>query len=675
MKNMDEILAFIALLLACYFVLCIIKPVGIIEAVLMAFCICAGCIIIWGHILSPINQLNVLSSWYMVGFITAILAGALAYFGGGGIFIFKGGSKINRLSLKHWYVEILGSRSLFIKAVLIILFATTVSIGLVNLFILITVAPHNWDSMTTHLPKMAQYYQQGNLLSFESANWAQVVQPNNSTLLFLFAFLVSGQNENLTQLVQYLSYWIAVICVFGIARKLGQDRSQAIFAALVSSLLIAGIVQTNTNLNDMVITACFGTTTYFLFAFRSTRAYKYLILAALGLGLSIGIKASSLGGLPSILLISLLVTWMPLKPGKWIKSLLIFGAAILLMVCAFALPSGYLENYRLFGDPIGNQDASDIHSFAGEPLENILKGGTYNLLRYGYDFISLDGLPSVKFVEHAQRLLRFVPGKVLSLLDINLEDPIAITFFPYKYDRLPPAKEGHLYWGVLGFGLVWAVVIYSVFQAKKNPDAFFLAIAAVIFLISISFSGPYDSSRGRYFSVAAIFAVPLVGIYFSEINLTLPLKLYLIAVILLGSVSAFSATIIKTTAISSAYPEILPDRSIFRMNRNEQLMFNNYKYYQPLSAFEDLVPADANVAVFLYPNTFEYPLFGKYLTRKIVSINSFYKGLLPIPPDSQYLLYAKGYPCALPEDVHLGADWYLRNLSNDNRECFAAAQP
>ena len=90
---------------------------------------------------------------------------------------------------------------------------------------------------------------------------------------------------------------------------------------------------------------------------------------------------------------------------------------------------------------------------------------------------------------------------------------------------------------------------------------------------------------------------------------------------------------------------------------------------------DSLVPADANVAVFLYPNTFEYPLFGKYLTRKIVSINSFYKGLLPIPTDSQYLLYAKGYPCALPEDVHLGADWYLRSLSNDNRGCFAAAQP
>ena len=100
---MDEILAFIALLLACYFVLCIIKPVGIIEAVLMAFCICAGCIIIWGHILSLINQLNVLSSWYMVGFITAILAGALAYFGGGGIFIFKGGSKITLLViLRHF---------------------------------------------------------------------------------------------------------------------------------------------------------------------------------------------------------------------------------------------------------------------------------------------------------------------------------------------------------------------------------------------------------------------------------------------------------------------------------------------------------------------------------------------------------------------------------------------
>jgi hypothetical protein len=152
-------------------------------------------------------------------------------------------------------------------------------------------------------------------------------------------------------------------------------------------------------------------------------------------------------------------------------------------------------------------------------------------------------------------------------------------------------------------------------------------------------------------------------------------RMYLVAVILVGCISGISAGVLKTTRFSATYPEKLPSVSIFSMNRIQQLTFNNPKYYQPLRMFEFIVPSDAKVAVFLYPNTFEYPLYGKNLSRVIMPINSFYRGIQPIPADAQFLLYAKGYPCALPEDIHLGADWFLRKLSRDNHECFAVSQP
>ncbi len=105
------------------------------------------------------------------------------------------------------------------------------------------------------------------------------------------------------------------------------------------------------------------------------------------------------------------------------------------------------------------------------------------------------------------------------------------------------------------------------------------------------------------------------------------------------------------------------------MDRMEQLTRTRSLYFDPLKRFDELVPKDAVVAVFLPADSFEYPLFGEHLTRTIMPINSFHKGLQPIPVNAEYLLYAEGFPCASAEDVYLGVDWYLRHLTDNNRRC------
>jgi hypothetical protein len=142
-------------------------------------------------------------------------------------------------------------------------------------------------------------------------------------------------------------------------------------------------------------------------------------------------------------------------------------------------------------------------------------------------------------------------------------------------------------------------------------------------------------------------------------------------VVFAGSVSAVSAAWLKTTYFSSNNFGVteVEETSLFDMHRDRQLVFNNQKYFPALESFNDLVPEDAVVALFLYPNSFEYPLFGPGFTRTLIPINSFYEGPQPIPEEAQYLLYARGYPCAEDGDRHLGADWYLRKLDDANRVC------
>jgi hypothetical protein len=104
--------------------------------------------------------------------------------------------------------------------------------------------------------------------------------------------------------------------------------------------------------------------------------------------------------------------------------------------------------------------------------------------------------------------------------------------------------------------------------------------------------------------------------------------------------------------------------SLFRLDRIGQMMQNRIDYEPAVRRFDAIVPRAATVAVCLPPDSFEYPLFGDGLTRRLLPINSFRLGRLPVPSDAEYLLYAADLEPHEPGDVHLGADWYLRRLSH-----------
>lgn len=673
---MQNLLTITSLLLSCFLLIRILDLSDLKDMILISFCFAVGFVSVWGYILSALDVLGQLSAWLNISLLTSLILVVIARAQGARLSImltvFAVRTAVRKMSNNF------RAQTVFTKSVLLLLAIFSITAGILNFFLVLIVAPHTWDGITFHLPRMAQFIQNNSLDSFYSPNWAQVVHPKISTLLFLYLYLVFGNNENMTQFAQYASYWVFVISVFGISRRMGREIPQSLFAALIASLLISGLSQANTNLNDMIMAALFGTVTYFLFTFRDTGLYKHLALASLGVGLAFGVKASSLSVIPSIMLVSLVATWVRGNWGKWIQNLFVFQSAILIAVFVFAVPSGYIENYRVFGSFLGDREVNEVHSFVGKPLKYVFKGGVYNLFRYGLNFLSLDGLPPIQPVLKVQAALRFVPTKIVSWVGIDLEDSVAINYFPYKNNHAPSFNETG-YWGILGFGMVWISVAWGLFALRKKTDRFVMALAAVVFLLGLAFSGPYDVSRGRYFSICAVFAAPLTAMWLN--NERRFVQIYMIAVILIGGISAVSAVVLKTTSFSSNYPgriESYPDpveSNILFLDRIGQLTYNDFSYYRPMVRFEHRVPEDAVVAVYFFPNTFEYPLYGRYLTRRIMPINSFYKGVQPIPEEAQYLLYANGYPCAHPNDIYLGEGWFLRKLDEGNRECSQTSQP
>ncbi len=638
----DNLTAAVSLLLAAFWLVRLLRPADLKETLLFAFPVSAALVAVWAYLLSFWNRLADLSAWAALGAATAALAGGLVL-----------RLKPPRLTLLPQAVQSVGSWAAWLaglrrdqKAIILpMIFAAFFTAGFNLLLVLFTV-PHTWDALTYHLPRMAYYLQQGNFSFLEANYWAQAIHPKNSVALLIYLFLVGGRGDNLTQLVEYVSHGVLVLSIYAVSLQAGLSKTQSAFSALTGALLVSGAVLAVSAQNDLLIAACFGAATYSVMAYRRIPRRAYLFIAALALALTLGMKASSALALPSFGLVALYALTSQTDKKRALANLLLLGAFTLTAGIFLVLPAGYAENYKRFGSLVGPLKVRQMHSFEGQDAAYILKAGGYNLLRFAFDFLAFDGLPPSPPVRQAERLLR-LPLRALTF-PLNLESDFAEGFSPFLYEN-----DRAVSWGVLGFGLMWGAAALAALRRAGNRDLFVLALAAFAFLLAQAFSGPYDSARGRYFMTCAVFAAPAAGWWIS--TNAKALRLYLALIALAASVSAVSA--------------VYGQRALLTMNRDEQFSSKQPAYAAKLRAFDFLVPQDAVVALYLPPNTFEYPLFGRGLTRVLTPINSFVQGLQPIPPAAQYLLYAKGYPCPLPGDRHLKGDWFLRKLNDSNRAC------
>jgi len=659
---MYELIALLSLFVSCLFLARAFRIKSGVEYVFTFFLLFSAHIISIGYILSYLNCLGEVQSWAATGMFMAIISAGLLRW----IKIPLGDDGTSSPGFRTIWFELVSSFSSFEKTILIPLAVTTALIQLLNLAVILFSAPHNWDSLTYHLVRMAYYLQHENLAYYDANYWAQVVHPKGSTTLFIFTYLASGRNENLTQLVQYISYLVSVIAVYAIAEKTGNSKGQSLFAALTSSLLTEWMMQSTTVQNDMILTAFIGAAVYFIFSFRETQKSKDLVLSAFAVGLSVSIKSTALIALVPVAVVALYI-FLTIKNSRQLKvrSFVLWVASVFVFTFAFAGPSGYLENYRLYGNPIAPQYVRNAHSYEGKPLRDIFVNGIKNIIRFGFEFLSLDGLPPTGAVQSAQNMIRFIPAEIFRLSAIDLETPDATFLFQKK----PTANEDTSYWGIFGFGLGWLAVLLSVVGVIRSVDFRILSLAAIAFLFAQSFVGPFDPWRGRYFIIAGIFVIPITGFWLRTTSVAL--RWYLLAIVMIGCVSSITAVLFRVNSpILGADGQSGGQKSIFSMSREEQLTRSSVDYYQLIKKIDQLVPANAIVAVMVYEDSMEYPLFGKGLTRTIIPINSFLKGLQPIPANAQYLLYVETFPCIdVNRDVNLSGGWYLRKLNETNRQC------
>jgi hypothetical protein len=655
------IVSLIAAVVSSFLLTRLSKPASLVDSTANFFTFFSSQIIAIGYLLSWGQSIHVLGFWLLLTMVFCLIVLVVVCLNPSFWSACLRRPLFVRLATIRSEAQLL---SVFEKHLLSALLATVAVVGVMNFVVLVSTAPNTVDSMNYHLARMGYYLQQGHLGHYDANYWAQVVHPKNSTVLQLYTYLITARNENLIQLIQFIAYWVLVVVVFGVSQRLNFSSSGSLFAALVFALLIQCVMQSNTTQNDILTALYIALAVYSLLSFNATAERRYLFLAGVQLALALGTKMTAILALPSVFIVAIFV----LRPRgqrrvqRAFAHCAAFCFAFAVGVGLFTLPSGYLENYLFFGHPLGpknvreNQIVGPVGQGFADGLYE-LNTGAANLLRLGFDFLSVDGLPPIRSVNHIQRAFRAVPAKAMLLMGIDLEKTTHIVphWTRFHYQRRPVASEDESFWGIFGFALIWPTVLVFLLALPKATECKVLALGAILFMVVLSYGLAYEPWHGRRTIIAASFAAPLVGWCWNWSEKKL-LRYYLVVVVVLGSLSASGAVLLRHHR--SMIPLI--ETSVFRMDRLQQLTRQQRQHYEALREFEELVPPYATVAVCLRNYRFEYPLFGKWLTRRLVPLNSFWRGRQPVPRDVGYLLYSDGYFDRKDGDVKLDKDWYLR---------------
>ena len=641
------LLLLVTVLLGCGLVNATLGPRPLRVAVQAAFLIFNSAVVLLGYVVSAIHRFGHVGAWLIVAIAVTI-----------GLAVFHRGP-LPRIAWHERFGNFrdeLESAARPRRAIFIGLAIVTAIVTAVQVIEIFTIAPVNWDSQTCHLARMAYFLQFDSLAHYDANFIAQTVHGRVGAVLFAFAYLASGRNEHFTQLIQFSSSLALAISVYAMAIELGARRIAAAVAGMVTVLLTINLLQATTTQLDLMGAAYLACGLFFLLRFNRTATWGDLLLGCIGLALSLGLKSSNLLPLPAIGLA--VVLHRLLTAPNPLKDTLIGAAkaAVVFVVVALVLagPYSYFANARKWGHIAGPQWWREKHSLQGHSTSDIARGGIYNAGRFAAELLSLDGLPDTATTRQITSILRWPIRTIATAAGTTLDTPL-FGRSTFNYDKPPATNEDTSIVGPAAWLLVLPAVVFAAVRRSRNKLVWPLLAGAAVYYVIQCVAAPYDPFRGRYFMGAEIFVVPLIALMVDAARGPLARAYLGIAFTIAGS-TAVSAIILPLTV----KPRILGSHRLIQLTSRNSPLADIFRKY------EAAVPTNATVAVAFDQDDFEYPLFGRGLTRKVYPVSEH----LDQPAwqgGAQFLVFNAKIVTPQPGDVFLGQDlrefrYYLRDL-------------
>jgi len=230
---------------------------------------------------------------------------------------------------------------------------------LTTLAIAVAAPPNNWDSMTYHMARVANWAANGSIAHYPTNVVRQLVLSPWAEYAILNTQVLSGGSDRWAMLVQWSAFGMCALAVSMILRELKYPRRTQYVGALFVLTIPMAILQSTSTQNDLIASAWIAAFVYFVI--RPERNFWF---AAFALGLAVNTKGTSALIIPSFAT----GAWLIYRADAgWKKATLRFLqiAAIALLI---NLPFAF-RNTTTFGQPSGDPTiVGAVNAEAHDPL-------------------------------------------------------------------------------------------------------------------------------------------------------------------------------------------------------------------------------------------------------------------------------------------------------------------
>jgi hypothetical protein len=494
-------------------------------------------------------------------------------------------------------------------------------------------APNGWDQLNYHLPRAAFWLQSERVGYIEAAYDNRLnFNPPNGEIAMAF-WLGVTRYEVLTSFVQLAAGLACALGIAALSRRLGLDRREALFGALLFLTLPVILLQAGTTKNDLIV--CAFLVAAAVFALGDSRGD--LGLAALATALAVGTKFTGLYG---VVLLGALVLLTQTRLSRWWRLAAIAGGAL-------AGSFWFAVNAAETGDVLGDQSHTEGLTAILDPAANL-----FTVYGFALDAVDLSGAEGrdiwlyllaagvvaallLAWRGRGRRALleagaaAALVASPLLFLELHTEigrrglykvhqllgQPDAFLAFEGSLAYSPAtASAGDSWYGVTGLLLAVGVGIAAVVLVRRGRlprVALLFAAAPVVWLLLLAASLTYHPFHGRFFAFPVALSAALWG---------LALRVRPVA---WAAVGLAATTALVTLVHSLEKPSGLrlldrtPTSSAWTMERWE-LQSAHAPGVGPLYRFfEKEVPPRDPVALALDADDFGYPVFGPRLERRV----------------------------------------------------------
>jgi glycosyl transferase family 87 len=485
--------------------------------------------------------------------------------------------------------------------------------------------PTNWDSLTYHLPRAAQWVQNGALGYVDAAPTQRInMFPPNAEIAIAYTFALA-HGDWLAGGPQLVAELVLLLTIFGTARRLGFTRSSAAFAALLFATFSNIALESVTAQNDLVVASFVAAAAMYIIG----REPREQALAGLAIGLAVGTKLTAVFALLPLAVLGVIIWRRRIFP----------LAAWSVAACAAFGAYAYVANLEHTGNPFG----SHHERFQTDPS---IGGVTSTSLRVFYRFLDLPGFASAYLVvavglvavlvtamivqgsrraaswEGRDALLFAVPvlapiwipivalvaRHVFSLIHVPV-NAAGSTATRFRYGVNGMADEDLAYFGPLGAALLLpfaAVPLVNWFRGRRDAVQVLLGATLFLFVLELAAVYKYNAWIGRFVTLPCALCAPLLALAYKR--RALAAGAVTVAVISLALAHAFNVN--KPAGFEGA--------AIWSLPRSATVSISSFVGPDMANSIVTALRGDQRVGAVMGPEDPSYMLYGPDLRRRVV---------------------------------------------------------